>query len=58
MQSLLRESPGYIRPGHLRCPETPTHICPVTPTHVLRPPLFLDHVDLTCSVSLSKCLCI
>ena len=30
----------------------------VTPTHVPQLPLFIDYVDLTCSVFLFKCLCI
>ena len=43
---MSRESPAHVRPGQLRCPETPTH--------VPRPPLYLDHVDLTYSASLSN----
>jgi hypothetical protein len=38
---LSRELPAYVRPGQLRCPETPTHVRPVTPTHVPLPPLFI-----------------
>ena len=51
---LSRESPAHVRPGQLRCPETLTHVRPVTPTHVPRPPLYLDHVILTCSASVSN----
>ena len=51
---LLRESPAHVHPGQLRCPETLTHVRPVTPTHVPRPPLYLDHVILTCSASVSN----
>ena len=44
----------YVCFGQLHYPEIFMHIRPVTPMHVLRLPLYLDHVDLTCSVSLSN----
>ena len=51
---LLRESPAHVHPGQLRCPETLTHVRPVTPMYVPRLPLYLDHVILTCSASVSN----
>ena len=54
--SMSRESPAHVRPGQLRCPETPTHVRPVTPTHVPLPPLYLRPRFLTCSCSASNVL--
>ena len=51
---LLRELPAHICPGQLYCPETSTHVRPVTLMHVPRPLLYLDHVILTCSASVSN----
>ena len=51
---MLWESPAHIRPRQLRCPKTLTYVRPVTPTYVPRPPLYLDHVILTCSASVSN----
>ena len=53
---------GYCHGSHLHtfvpdnygCPETLTHVRPVTPMYVPRPPLYLDHVILTCSASISN----
>ena len=54
---LLQESPVLISLHVLTFLSVLT-VIPVTPTHVPRPPLFINYIDLTCSVSLSKCLCI
>ena len=51
---MSRESPAHVRPRQLHYPEISTHVRPVTPTHVPRPPLYLDHVILTCSASISN----
>jgi hypothetical protein len=48
------ELPAHVCFGQLRCSKTPMYVRPVTPMYVPRPPLYLDHVDLTCSVSLSN----
>ena len=52
--SVSRELPAHVRPGQLCCPKTPTHVRPVTPMYVSRPPLYLNHVILTCSASVSN----
>ena len=51
---MSQESPAHIHLRQLYCPETPTHVRPVTPIYVPRPPLYLDHVILTCSASVSN----
>ena len=51
---MSRESPAHICLRQLRYPETSMYVRPVTPMYVPRPPLYLDHVILTCSASVSN----
>ena len=51
---MSRESPAHVHFKQLHYPKTPTYVHPVTPIYVPQPPLYLNHVDLTCPASLSN----
>ena len=42
----------HIYLEQLYCPKTPMHVRPVIPIYILRPPLYLNYVNLTCPTSL------